>query len=207
MMLIRLKCGRCCTLLQSLGKIRAFAIQEFVKQPLICTLKLCLTGRIEIKVLITLLFRFSLISSLNIKVENLKPTVGGELIFLPNEDLDLDNNNTRKKHYCTKYFSYIIAILLFFNVSDSSSYLNIRVFHKRTILAILALLPTLYSHKFTVSLFAKCDVSKCEIRCQSTYLEYIFEFFTVCTKLAEMAILYSKDLTTAKKELPPVGST
>ena len=30
------------------------------------------------------------------------------------------------------------------------------------------------------------------------------EFFTVCTKLAEMAILYSKDLTTAKKKLPPV---
>ena len=27
----------------------------------------------------------------------------------------------------------------------------------------------------------------------------LFEFFTVCTKLAEMAILYSKDLTTAKK--------
>ena len=26
-----------------------------------------------------------------------------------------------------------------------------------------------------------------------------FEFFTVCTKLAEIAILYSKDLTTAKK--------
>ena len=25
------------------------------------------------------------------------------------------------------------------------------------------------------------------------------EFFTVCTKLAEMAILYSKDLTKAKK--------
>ena len=31
------------------------------------------------------------------------------------------------------------------------------------------------------------------------------EFFTVCTKLAEMAILYSKDLTTAKKKLPPMG--
>ena len=31
------------------------------------------------------------------------------------------------------------------------------------------------------------------------------EFFTVGTKLAEMAILYSKDLTTAKKKLPPVG--
>ena len=31
------------------------------------------------------------------------------------------------------------------------------------------------------------------------------EFFTVCTKLTEMAILYSKDLTTAKKKLPPVG--
>ena len=32
-----------------------------------------------------------------------------------------------------------------------------------------------------------------------------FEFFTVCTKLAEMAILYSKDLTTANKKLSPVG--
>ena len=31
------------------------------------------------------------------------------------------------------------------------------------------------------------------------------EFFTVCTKLAEMAILYSKNLTTAKKKLAPVG--
>ena len=29
--------------------------------------------------------------------------------------------------------------------------------------------------------------------------------FHSCTKLAEMAILYSKDLTTAKKKLPPVG--
>ena len=29
-----------------------------------------------------------------------------------------------------------------------------------------------------------------------------FKFFTVCTKLAEMALLYSKDLTTAK-QLPP----
>ena len=26
-----------------------------------------------------------------------------------------------------------------------------------------------------------------------------FEFFTVCTKLAEMALLYSKELTTEKK--------
>ena len=34
---------------------------------------------------------------------------------------------------------------------------------------------------------------------------FVFEFFTVCTKLAEMAILYSKELTTAKKKLPPVG--
>ena len=34
---------------------------------------------------------------------------------------------------------------------------------------------------------------------------HTIEFFTVCTKLAEMAILYSKDLTTAKKKLPPVG--
>ena len=32
-----------------------------------------------------------------------------------------------------------------------------------------------------------------------------FVFFTVYTKLAEMALLYSKDLTTAKKKLPPVG--
>ena len=30
-------------------------------------------------------------------------------------------------------------------------------------------------------------------------IPFAFEFFTVCTKLAEMAILYSKDLTTAKK--------
>ena len=37
------------------------------------------------------------------------------------------------------------------------------------------------------------------------YLNAPFEFFTVCTKLAEMAILYSKDLTTAKKKLPAVG--
>ena len=32
------------------------------------------------------------------------------------------------------------------------------------------------------------------------------EFFTVCTKLAEMAILYSKDLTTAKKEITSSGA-
>ena len=33
----------------------------------------------------------------------------------------------------------------------------------------------------------------------------LFQFFTFCTKLAEMATLYSKDLTTAKIKLPPVG--
>ena len=33
---------------------------------------------------------------------------------------------------------------------------------------------------------------------------YKSEFFTVCRKLPEMALLYSKDLTRAKK-LPPVG--
>ena len=33
------------------------------------------------------------------------------------------------------------------------------------------------------------------------------EFFTVCTKLAEMAILYSNDLTTAKKSYLQWGST
>ena len=32
------------------------------------------------------------------------------------------------------------------------------------------------------------------------------EFFTVCTKLAEMAILYSKDLTRAKKSYLQWGS-
>ena len=32
-----------------------------------------------------------------------------------------------------------------------------------------------------------------------------FEFFTVNTKLAEMAVLASKNLTTANKKLPPVG--
>ena len=36
-------------------------------------------------------------------------------------------------------------------------------------------------------------------------IEDSIEFFTVCTKSAEMAILYSKDLTTTNKELPPVG--
>ena len=37
---------------------------------------------------------------------------------------------------------------------------------------------------------------------QKIFLQIEFdsvEFFTVCTKLAEMALLYSKDLTTAKK--------
>ena len=34
-----------------------------------------------------------------------------------------------------------------------------------------------------------------------------FEFFTVCTKVAEMVILYSKDLTTAKKSYLQWGST
>ena len=32
------------------------------------------------------------------------------------------------------------------------------------------------------------------------------EFFTVCTKLAEMAILYSKDITTAKKRVTSSGA-
>ena len=32
-----------------------------------------------------------------------------------------------------------------------------------------------------------------------------FEIFTVCTNLAEMALLHRTELTTAKKKLPPVG--
>ena len=36
---------------------------------------------------------------------------------------------------------------------------------------------------------------------------HTFEFFAVCTKLSEMAILYSKDLTTAKKSYLQWGST
>ena len=39
----------------------------------------------------------------------------------------------------------------------------------------------------------------------STVSTFSIEFFTVYTKLAEMAILYSNDLITAKKELPRVG--
>ena len=31
------------------------------------------------------------------------------------------------------------------------------------------------------------------------------QFFTVCTKLPEMALLYSKELTTAEQKLPPAG--
>ena len=46
-----------------------------------------------------------------------------------------------------------------------------------------------------------CDV---QLHCQLIRIIVTVEFFTVCTKLAEMAILYSKDLTTAKKKLPPV---
>ena len=42
-------------------------------------------------------------------------------------------------------------------------------------------------------------------RCLCIKLLTAIEFFTVCTKLAEMAILYSKGLTKAKKKLPPVG--
>ena len=34
----------------------------------------------------------------------------------------------------------------------------------------------------------------------------IIEFFTVCKKLAEMALLYSKDLTTAKKQVTSSGT-
>ena len=35
---------------------------------------------------------------------------------------------------------------------------------------------------------------------QRQIIKYVtIEFFTVCTKLAEMALLYSKDLITAKK--------
>ena len=46
---------------------------------------------------------------------------------------------------------------------------------------------------------------QCDI-CEKTFdTPSAVEFFTVCTKLAEMAILYSKDLTTAKKKLPSVG--
>ena len=69
---------------------------------------------------------------------------------------------------------------------------------------------------------------KCEIICQQIQEDYIsrmqtslvwfisngtakirlaIEFFTVCTKLAKMAILYSKDLTTAKKSYLQWGST
>ena len=51
----------------------------------------------------------------------------------------------------------------------------IRVFHNHTKLAMLALLPTLYSHTFAFffSLFAKNDVSKCEIRNQGMHEDKI----------------------------------
>ena len=47
----------------------------------------------------------------------------------------------------------------------------------------------------------------CQTETTSKYFYTIdfFEFFTVCTKLAEMAILYPKDLRTTKKKLPSVG--
>ena len=40
----------------------------------------------------------------------------------------------------------------------------------------------------------------------SDVLRETFKFFTVCTKLAEMTILYSKDLTTAKKKVTSTGA-
>ena len=54
-----------------------------------------------------------------------------------------------------------------------------------------------------MQLFLLTRTSLMKLFCMITTL--LIEFFTVCTKLAEMAILYSKDLTTAKKKLPPVG--
>ena len=57
-------------------------------------------------------------------------------------------------------------------------------------------------HKCGIYIFArrKCSVVSYSLHMLHWSLVTVsFEFFTVCTKLAEMAILYSKDLTTAKK--------
>ena len=54
-----------------------------------------------------------------------------------------------------------------------------------------------------MQLFLLTRTSLMKLFCVITAL--LIEFFTVCTKLAEMAILYSKDLITAKKKLPPGG--
>ena len=77
------------------------------------------------------------------------------------------------------------------------------VFHKHTKLAVLILLPTLYSHIFAVffSLFARKDGSKCEIPYQWENKDYILRLKTSLlhffisngrakTKLAILAFLY-----------------
>ena len=54
-----------------------------------------------------------------------------------------------------------------------------------------------------------CNYSKLPylVKCKINSVKSLppIEFFTVYTKLAEMAVLASKDLSTAKKKLPPVG--
>ena len=49
------------------------------------------------------------------------------------------------------------------------------------------------------------DPTRANRPCSLSKLCGTLEFFTVYTKLAEMAILASKDLRTPKKKLPPVG--
>ena len=70
------------------------------------------------------------------------------------------------------------------------------------LLRILLIEIKLFEHLHQFKDFAKMGY----IQIEGKYYHFI-EFFTVCTKLAEMAILYSKDLTTAKKSYLQWGST
>ena len=58
------------------------------------------------------------------------------------------------------------------DVNDHTCTIVNRVFHNYTKLAMLALLPTLYSHMQFSLLFITNDVSKCEIRIQGIHEDY-----------------------------------
>ena len=86
-------------------------------------------------------------------------------------------------------------------------FLFIRHFHKHIKFAIMALMSTLYSHKFVVFFltFGSWDVSKCKIRCQpgwqkvcrplkDTDWSFMFLNDTAKIKLAMLAILCCREI-------------
>ena len=59
----------------------------------------------------------------------------------------------------------------------------------------------------TFTCYTKCSINSIGLKsCSTLLVRQQIEFFTVWTKLAEMATLYSKDLTTAKKKVTSSGA-